>query len=111
VLTEIAWHILQIQGTLLLHKLLVYGKTRSTAEIVQMEVYFLNLLKCAQTNRNSISVCRPTSADPAYQLEIFDFSIRGWNLFVAVIYIYYIEIFFYVCIGAAQISSMGDLAI
>ncbi len=30
---------------------------------------------------------------------------------MVIIYLYYIEFFLYVCIGAAQISSMGDLAI
>ena len=60
---------------------------------------------------NPVLSCQPESGVDDWRSKNFWFAVKGYKVLMAVIYLYYIELFLYVSIGAAQISSMGDLAI
>jgi len=60
---------------------------------------------------NPIESCQPDHNPNDWRSRNFWFAVKGYRIFMGVVYLYYIELFLYVSIGAAQISSMGDLAI
>ena len=113
-LTDIIWHCFQIYGANMINEVGQYLNSTDEATKIVEVTWLVGRVHCmlnARDEGHPIESCKPASGDPEWQNTIFWFVIKGWRVFIATCYLYYIELFFYVSIGSVQISSMGDLAI
>ena len=112
VILDLVWGVLRICGTHMFHKILYYVSPSSTdLEILALIKFVLSSIKCLQNSGPVTSAtlqdCRPQ--EPGWQQNDYDYAVRGYRMLLANIYMYYIEVFLYIAVGAAQLAAMGDL--
>jgi hypothetical protein len=90
---------------------------KSSDDKFEQLVYISTVLECLIDKKgvdNPIENCGPKeegNPDYVWQENMYSIAVVGWKCFNALIWCYYLELWLYVCIGASQISSMGDLSL
>ena len=84
-----------------MNELVKYTENMNTIEVTRTAAYALKVVFCLNKHRyEPIETCRPKDGNTEQQIE-YDFAVKYWRVFMGAVYLYYIEIFIYTCIGAA----------
>jgi len=102
-LTDIIWHCFQIYGANMITEVGDYLSTKNETETITEVVWLVERFHCMLNDRgkgNPIEDCKPESGAPQWQETVYWTTVKGWRIFLATCYLYYIELFFYVSIGS-----------
>ena len=112
---NICEHIVQMMGTSMIS---TFVDNKKNEEDIEKNILFWDWLitfaYCMGNYNNepilqAFQLCKP--ATESEYVNYYNFFLKAARLFFAVEYLYYIEVFIFISIGAALINQMGELSI